>query len=120
MQLIRFILILYTVLALSHVVAYSQHDHRYATIQTMELVRVTPPAKITFVEKLEDGYRIEYKIEDRARVEFSHVLADKYSDLGSDITKAAGKKGGLDGLYWIYYCTEDRHIFTLLKFTKKP
>lgn len=120
MNTVRFVLILFTALFLAHTAAAQGHDHRYATFANMELIRVTPPAKITYVEKTEDGYKIEYEAKDNTRVEFRHVIADKYSDIGSEIPKAAGKKGGLDGLYWIYYCIEDRHLYILPKFTNKP
>ena len=88
--------------------AFGQHSHTDDSLQRFRLVRITAPAKITYVEPNEKGSKLEYVSTDRNEIENGSFQITK--DTAGDAIKAKE-------IYWLIYCIEDRHLYGAYKLT---
>ena len=87
----------------------SAHDHVSNRLSRFRLVRVIP-AKVTYVERNENGTRIEYIAKDHYEIENGYFQATKE-------TKGDEPKKG--DWYWFSFCQDDRHLYGIYRPTQE-
>lgn len=81
-------------------------DHTSNSSERFDQIRLLPPLKI----KNFDPHSIEYLFEDRIGIHVGRLTADDTSVMPANVWKEYK-----DRWYWVLYCVNDGHIYTMVE-----
>lgn len=85
------------------------HDHITSSMERFERMRILPPAKVTYY----DGSKVEFSIST------NNLVLIKSFEVSSDtIISNVFKKFWKEKLWWVIYCVDDNHLYTISEVDK--
>lgn len=84
------------------------HSHVNDSWERFDAMRILPPADLLNLEKIEDGYKLEYKVSTKLEVRYGTLTLTKDTQIAPEVlTKPKGK------LIWILLCSLDQHVYAV-------
>lgn len=110
-----FLIVLFIWLATVLLVGRAQaqdHSHVDNSLERFEMIRILPPAKITYLEPNELGLKLEYYISTRHTVKHGSFQVTKDTKIENDLQKSYKKSE-----WWIIHCICG-HVYSVSRYLK--
>lgn len=85
------------------------HSHVDDSFERFEVIRLLPPAEILYLERVEAGWKLEYKLSSKLQIRYGAVTLTKETQIDQEVlTKPKGK------LVWLLICSLDDHVYAVV------